>query len=114
MAQKVSVLLLCDLHDDDTEATDTVTLGLDGSGYEIDLCEDHAAGLRESMAPYVGAARRSGKAPAKAGNGRARDKARTEGAPDPKEVRAWAVAQGMEVPARGRLPQDVIDKFLAA
>ena len=59
MAQKVQVLLVCDLHDDETEGTETVAFALDGSSYEIDLCEEHAGALRDDLASYVGAARRA-------------------------------------------------------
>src|SRR3954469_16160473 len=60
MAQRIQVLLVCDLHDDETPGTETVTFTLDGSAYEIDLCEQHAVKMRERFAPYVGAGRRAG------------------------------------------------------
>lgn len=104
MAQKVSVLLTSDLSGD--EADVTVNFGLDGAGYEIDLTSDEAAKLRDAMAPYVGNARRVGKATGRAG-------ARTTVGPDPKAVRAWAASQGITVPERGRIPKDVTEKFLA-
>lgn len=34
--------------------------------------------------------------------------------PDPKAVRAWAAGQGLEVPAKGKLPADVVDAYKAA
>jgi hypothetical protein len=34
--------------------------------------------------------------------------------PRPAEVRAWARAEGIDVPARGNLSTDLIDKFKAA
>ena len=45
MAQKVQVLLVDDL--DGSEATETVTFGLDGLSYEIDLSSGNAGRLRE-------------------------------------------------------------------
>ena len=73
MAQRVQVLLVCDLHDDEVEGAETVAFGLDGSSYEIDVCEDHAAELRDAFAPYVGAARRrrprAGRGPRRAAAG---------------------------------------------
>lgn len=42
------------------------------------------------------------------------DTADTPSAPAPKDVRAWAAEQGIEVPARGKLPQDVVDAYTAA
>src|SRR3954466_11112390 len=60
MAQRIQVLLVCDLHDDETPGTETVTFTLDGASYEIDLCEQHAAKMRERFAPYAGAGARAG------------------------------------------------------
>ena len=44
---------------DGTEATETVSFGLDGSTYEIDLNDANAAALREALSGYVGHARKS-------------------------------------------------------
>ncbi len=33
---------------------------------------------------------------------------------DPKAVREWAQSQGLEVPARGRIPGKVLEQFKAA
>ena len=56
MAQKVNIVLVDDL--DGTEATETVTFGLDGTTYEIDLNDANAAALREALSGYVGHARK--------------------------------------------------------
>ena len=45
MAQKVNIVLVDDL--DGTEATETVTFGLDGVSYEIDLSAANATRLRD-------------------------------------------------------------------
>lgn len=34
--------------------------------------------------------------------------------PDAKAVRAWAAEQGIEVPPRGKLPADVVERYQAA
>src|SRR3954465_14536761 len=60
MAQRIQVLLVCDLHDDETPGTETITFTLDGASYEIDLCEQHAVKMRERFATYIGAGRRAG------------------------------------------------------
>ena len=36
MAQVFQVLLVCDVHEDDTPGTETVSFGLDGTSYEMD------------------------------------------------------------------------------
>lgn len=116
MAQKVQVLLVCDLHDDEVEGSETVAFGLDGSSYEIDLCESHAGELRDAFAPYVGAARRAGRAAApaqrragrSAGRGGAGDRQRVQ------DIREWARANGHQVSDRGRLSAVVIEAYDAA
>ena len=45
MAHKVSVLLVDDI--DGSEAGETISFGLDGTRYEIDLHGEHAQELRE-------------------------------------------------------------------
>src|ERR687890_2480042 len=58
MAQQRTVRFVDDL--DGSEASGTVDFGLDGRRYEIDLSDDNAATLRDALAPFVGAARKSG------------------------------------------------------
>jgi Lsr2 len=104
MAQRVVVTLSDDI--DGGEAAETVTFGLDGKTYEIDLSAANADRLRDGLAPYVGAGRRrsrSGKA-----------FRTTAVAPDPATVRAWARSHGMDVPPRGRIPKKVYEAFAAA
>ncbi|HEY5553492.1 MAG TPA: Lsr2 family protein, partial [Cellulomonas sp.] len=58
MAQRVQVLLVDDI--DGGTADETVTFAVDGVTYEIDLTADHAAELRNSIATWVGHARKIG------------------------------------------------------
>jgi hypothetical protein len=109
MAQRVQVLLVCDLHDDDTEGTETIRFALDGVSYEIDVCERHGAQLRDSFATYVGAARRAGRSGTPGGRRR-----RVATGVDPAAVRAWAKSNGIKVSERGRVSADVIEQFTAA
>lgn len=107
MAQRVQVLLVCDMHDGEGAAEETVLFSLDGSAYEIDLCKTHSAGLRDALAPYVGAGRRA--------TGRARGRRRggaSRGRPG--EIRDWARKQGIAVSERGRIPADLAAKYDAA
>src|SRR5579875_1776741 len=61
MAQRVQVLLVCDVHDDDTTpGTETIPFAIDGTSYEIDVCDEHGAELRDALATFVAAARRTG------------------------------------------------------
>ncbi|WP_338897379.1 Lsr2 family protein [Streptomyces sp. TG1A-60] len=104
MAQRVVVTISDDI--DGSEAAETIAFGLDGKSYEIDLNEANARKLRKALAPYVEAGRkrsRSGKA-----------YKQTQVAPDPAAVRAWAQANKLEVPARGRIPKRVYEAFAEA
>ena len=57
MAHKVVVTLVDDL--DGSRATETVEFALDGKTYEIDLSSTNAGKLRDALACYTAAARRS-------------------------------------------------------
>lgn len=106
MAQKINVELIDDL-DGKSVATETVTFGLDGGSYEIDLTDKNAGKLRDALAPFVAAGRRVGKASA------GKRSSVAPSGPSAQAVRAWAVSKGMTVPERGRLPKDVVEAFEA-
>lgn len=106
MAQKVHITLEDDLEGGD--ATETVSFGLDGKTYEIDLNDKNSAALRAALARYVGAARRSG------GRATTAAKRRTQMGTSAREIRDWARSNGHKVPDRGRIPADVRDAFEAA
>lgn len=101
MAQKVKILLIDDT--DGTEAVETVTFGLDGVQYEIDLNEANASRLRDDLAPWVGHARRAGgrKRTGRGGGGGASRSGEAA------KIRAWARENGYEVSERGRVPAEV-------
>lgn len=111
MAQRVNVVLVDDL--DGSDAEETVTFGLDGVDYEIDLSGEHAAGLRDVLAPYVGHARRVGGRRRKPAAGRGGGSGAAEGA-SAAEIREWARANGHDVPERGRVSADVRAAYEAA
>ena len=108
MAQKVNIVLVDDL--DGSEADETVTFGLDGTTYEIDLNDSNAAALREALSGYVGHAR---KVTGGARRGRKASVSSASGT-NTKDVREWAKAQGMEVSERGRISADVQQAYDAA
>ena len=113
MAQKVQVLLVCDLHDDEVEGSETISFGLDGSSYEIDVCDAHAAQLRDAFAPFVGAARRAGRAAAPAAR-RGRTAPKPAGGDRIAEIREWGRAHGHQVSERGRLSAALVAAYEAA
>ncbi|PRZ11725.1 histone-like nucleoid-structuring protein Lsr2 [Nesterenkonia sandarakina] len=94
MAQKVEVVLVDDL--DGSEAKETVTFGLDARFYEVDLSDDNAKELRETLKKYI----RKGRAIAP---------------PSPqneaRQIRDWAVKNGHQVSSRGRLHRDIVEAY---
>ena len=106
MAQKVNIILVDDL--DGTDADETLTFGLDGTTYEIDLNDANAKALREALAGYVGHARKV--SAGRRGSGRRT----TAGSSNTKAVREWARANGHNVSERGRIPGDIQQAYDAA
>lgn len=109
MAQKVQIMLVDDL--DGGAASETVQFGLDGASYEIDLSAENAQKLRDSLASFIGDARRVGN---RRRSGRTRSTARTPGAISPAEIREWARSNGFNVPDRGRVSAEVRKAYEAA
>jgi hypothetical protein len=96
---------------------ETIRFSLDRTDYEIDLGEKNAKALRNDLAKYVSAARRSSGQRSSAGGSRGRGSRTSTGAArdyDPKAVRAWAESQGIKVSQRGRVPADLVARFQAA
>ncbi|MEU8122642.1 Lsr2 family protein [Spirillospora sp. NPDC049024] len=111
MAQKVQIILTDDV--DGGEAAETVSFGIDGAAYEIDLSEANAARLRAALHPFMGGGRRlkavkGGKATGRGAAGASSDRGRSG------DIRAWAREQGIAVNDRGRIPADVIEQYQAA
>ena len=110
MAQVTNVKLLDDI--DGSKAVETVSFGVDGVGYEIDLNAKNAKTLRKVLGDFVAAGRQVKAAvPSSAGRGAARAKS---AGPDAASIRAWANENGVPVSVRGRVSADVKDQYLAA
>jgi len=108
MAQRVQIVLEDDL--DGGVAAETVTFGLDGVNYEIDLSDKNAGKLRDEFATWIGHARRSG--------GRRTSGRRVSSGPsssssrrDLSAVRAWARSNGHQVSDRGRVSAAVQEAY---
>ena len=118
MAQQVNVKFVDDL--DGSDAAGTVSFAIDGRAYEIDLSEDNAARLRDSLASFVAAARKSGRAGPAAGRRAPKMTASSGRRPQPLDreqtaaIRAWARQNGHQVSDRGRISKTVVDAFQAA
>lgn len=111
MAKKVVVQSVCDLCQE-REAVDTFRFGWDLFNYEIDVCQEHADEINEVMERMVQSGRRLG-SPARSVEVEvapplAREQVSTL------EVRTWAKREGIEVSERGRIPDELFERYLAA
>jgi hypothetical protein len=113
--EEVTVSLIDDF--DGSEASETVKFALDGKTYEIDLSKTNANELRRTLRPYIDRSRTARRAPAsrRAGKGgSARGTTRRSEGYDRTEVRAWAKANRVKVAPRGRISNDVVEKWRKA
>lgn len=108
MAQNVKVILIDDI--DGTPADQTIDFALDGVSYTIDLHDQHAAQLRETLARWVENARRTG------GRRQARrlHSGSTPSRDDLNQIRAWGRENGYQVSDRGRVAKRIVDAYDAA
>ena len=107
MSQKVHIVLVDDI--DQSDAEETVTFGLDGKEYAIDLNTKNAQSLRDALAPYVAHGR-----PVSSRGGRRSSSKAAAGGTAPSEIRAWARDNGFDVPERGRVAAEVREAYAAA
>ena len=90
---------------------ETVAFALDGVTYEIDLTDKNAKKLRDALAPFTNVARKTTTNGARGkGTGATtrRDPAQT------KAIKEWLHANGYTPPARGRIPQEMLNAYEAA
>ena len=109
MAQRLVFTVTDDL--DGSDGAETVSFGVDGRDYEIDLAPRNAGRLRDLLQPYLQVARRA--RPGRAATAPRRVAGRPSGS-DPAAVRAWAAAAGITVSPRGRIPASVIEQYQAS
>jgi hypothetical protein len=108
MVQKHIVQLVDDI--DGGTATETVSFGIDGANYEIDLSAKNAGKLRDAIATYVASARRArrGGGSARRSGGAARgDREQTQA------IRAWARKNGHKIGEKGRIPATILEAYEA-
>ncbi len=122
MAQKTIVTLIDDLTGEEAEDITTVEFALEGVTYEIDLADGNAAKLRDNLARYVAAARKtSGRRPGTRGTDRSGGRTAGNGSvarsgynrDTLKAIREWAKQNGHNVSDRGRLPLNVVQAWEA-
>jgi hypothetical protein len=109
MAQKVQVMLLCDLDDGSVDAEETLQFGLGNIAYEVDVCAKHAQQFRDNLEPFIAHGRKISSARS------GQRQSRTTGArQETADIRAWAKDQGIHINGRGRIPASVVKEYKAA
>lgn len=88
------------------EASTTLSFGLDDTMYEIDLNDENARELRETLDKYVKVARQKimDAAPSEQRNN---DKTPANS----KEIRRWAKRQGYDIKGFGRIPAQIMQEW---
>jgi hypothetical protein len=93
---------------DGTDAFRTVRFSFDGRTFDIDLSREHFDALKHGLTPWMNAAREVSRyAP------RPDAKPRMTKA-ESRAIREWGVAQGMSVPATGKIREAVVVAYHAA
>ena len=89
---------------DRSDAVETVSFGLDGKWYLIDLNEEHSEQLREQIDYWKKYARRD---KSRSVRSRRANRSLTFAG----QVRSWATANGIPVNKRGKVPATLIERF---
>jgi hypothetical protein len=114
VAQKVEVVLTCDLDEQSTPAIETVAFAYGGQSYEFELCAGHLKEFDEVMQRFASAARPGGGRPGSGSRTRAPRASRSVTAPELAKLRAWAEANGYAINERGRIPLNIRRAYEAA
>jgi len=108
MAKATVEVLVDDL--DGSEGAETVRIGWNGEWRELELSKKNLSALSRALDKYWDVSRpvsRDGHAGGRRRSTRARSSRPAKRTRDPKVIRAWAIDNGISVPARGRIPGDV-------
>lgn len=92
---------------DGTDGASTIRFSIGRSRYEIDLSEENLEKLYEVLSPYISKARKDPSARGAGKRGAARRGDQTT-------IREWARENGIEVNARGRISNDLVERYNAA
>ncbi|MFJ7751827.1 Lsr2 family protein [Arthrobacter sp. NPDC097144] len=106
MAQRVQVQLLDDITGE--EAAETITFGLDGVMYEIDLTAQNARQLRDELGFYVEKGRKV------RGRSAAQRRPKTSARDETHRIREWAEKNGYGPSSRGRISKNIMEAYQAA
>lgn len=108
VAKQTTITLIDDL--DGSEADEQIEFSFEGRSYEIDLSEANSSRLRDALAPFVSAARKTGGRRSTATNSTSAARAGADREQN-QAIRAWAQGQGLKISERGRIPATILEAF---
>jgi hypothetical protein len=95
---------------DGSKDAEEVAFSFLGTDYTIDLAKKNRAAFEKAMKPYIDAATRVSRR-ARPGSSPKKSSTTSSRGADLKAVRAWAIENGFEVSARGRIPKAVVEAY---
>jgi hypothetical protein len=102
MAIRHLTILVDDLTGEESDDIATVSFSLEGVDYEIDLTAANANKLRAALSDFIAQARQPKDRSKQSRAGRGVEAAK---------VRDWAKQNSISVPARGRIPNEIMEQF---
>ena len=107
VASRTITQLISDLSGDDIPdgKGETIEFAYRGVSYKIDLTKKEASEFDKSIALYLEHATTRGNA--------RRAASRSSGGSDAKEIRSWARDHGINLPERGRIPNEIRERYHA-
>ncbi len=114
MARRVIQELIDDINGQ--PADESIMFALDGVQYEIDLTSKNASKLRDALAPFVAGGTKSGRGGLASPRSRVSRGGRVPARADREvnqAIRDWATSKKIEVSDRGRIKQEVVDRYHA-
>ena len=115
MAKTMVEVLVDDL--DGSEGAETVRIGWNGEWRELELSKKNLSALSRAFDRYWDVSRSvspDGHPSGRRRSTRAMSTRPAKATRDPKVIRAWAIDNGIAVPARGRIPGDVERQYNVA
>jgi hypothetical protein len=114
MAKRTIHMLIDDI--DGGQADETVRFAVDGVQYEIDLSKKNAAKMRNVLTRYIEAGSKVGRVASTAVRAAASPRGRGPATVDrdqSRAIREWAQGKGIAVSDRGRIKQEIVDRYHA-
>ena len=111
MATRTQVVRISDLSGEDLgEGGVSVNFSVGSDNYMIDLSDKEAEKFFDALKKYTDVATKTaGRGVRKSGGASS-----TRGNPQTKAIKEWALANGIDVPQRGRIPRSIIEQYETA